>query len=453
MVTAGAMGGMVVTGGLAVYANGQRIEANAQRMVAEKEAKAARAASDYLVNTFEVSNPATENPRTITALTILSRSAERAHAELAGEPAIQARLLATLGRAYNNLGLLKEAQAAFESSLPAVRKAGPDGADALLELAETYTRQGALDQATNTVAEAERLLGPDTKQHRQQRGRAAMARGRILTLASEVTPGLAAFETAQRLLESDNEAPPDLLATVYTNHGALLSDAGQFAKANLALSKALAIRRRTLGEIHFKTSSAWQALAQNSYLSATAQTPFNRAQLKTAEIQIANALKIQQKVLEGDNPILADALSMQGQIFADQGKLPQAERTLREAIAMYRRAFGGPHSKIGIAEIYLAQIQSDQNNPKAALETLADAKHNYDVSYGKIHPNHGDLLIYRATILAKTGRLAEARADCAEGMGILRATLGADASFTKTNEAKCAALARRSLLQTATLKR
>ena len=440
MVASGAVAGMVLTGGLAFYANAARLEAIKQREIARTEAKAARAASDYLVNTFEVSNPASENPRTITALTILSRSAARARDELADQPVIQARLLATLGKAYNSLGLLTEAQGAFESSLPAIRKAGPDGAEALLMLSETYSMQGALDKATETVSQAERLLGPNLEQHLQQRGQAALVRGRILTLASEVGPGLAAFRKAQEYLEADKDTPPDKLAALYTDQGVLLSDAGQFKEADLALSKALAIRRRTLGDNHLKTSSAWSARAQNSYLSATAQTPFIKSQLQASEIQVGNALTIQRRVLEGDNPILADNLSMRGQVLADEGKLLQAERTLREAIAMYRRAFGRPHSKIGIAEIYLAQIQSDQNNPQAALQTLADAKHNYDVSYGKVHPNHGDLLVYRAKVLAKAGRIREARADCDEGLKILRATLGADASFTKTNEAKCAAL-------------
>jgi len=64
--------GMVITGGLAFYANERRIEANEQRVIAQREAAAARAASDYLVGTFELSDPATENPRTITALTILA---------------------------------------------------------------------------------------------------------------------------------------------------------------------------------------------------------------------------------------------------------------------------------------------------------------------------------------------------------------------------------------------
>src|SRR6185436_5320920 len=131
---------------------------------------------------------------------------------------------------------------------------------------------------------------------------------------------LAAFRTAQGYYEADKETPPETLAMVYTNQGVLLSDAGQFREADVALSKALGIRRRTLGDNHFKTSSAWSARAQNSYLSATAQIPFSKAELKAAETQIHNALRIQRKVLEGDNPILADNLSMEGQILADEGE-------------------------------------------------------------------------------------------------------------------------------------
>src|SRR3712207_8079645 len=46
-----------------------------------------------------------ENPRTITAVTILDRGAERIERELSDQPAVQARLTATIARAYNNLGL------------------------------------------------------------------------------------------------------------------------------------------------------------------------------------------------------------------------------------------------------------------------------------------------------------------------------------------------------------
>jgi tetratricopeptide (TPR) repeat protein len=129
---------------------------------------------------------------------------------------------------------------------------------------------------------------------------------------------------------------------------------------------------------------------------------------------------------------------MQGQIFQGQGKLTQASNALNNAIAIYRKAFGGPHYLIGIAEVYLALVESDRGRVDAALETLDDAKRNYDASYGKLHPNHGDLLVNRATILAKAGRLAEARKDCAAGIDILDRLIGKDANYTQMMKKVCA---------------
>jgi len=140
-------------------------------------------------------------------------------------------------------------------------------------------------------------------------------------------------------------------------------------------------------------------------------------------------------------------------IFPDMG----AFLTLKAFAAVIVGGFGyvkgaiAASFLIGIAEVYLALIESERGKTEAALRTLDEAKHNYDVSYGKIHPNHGDLLVYRAKFLAKAGRMAEARADCAAGLKILRDTLGADAGFTQANEAKCAAIAPPAGLQTAAL--
>lgn len=428
MVATGAMCGMVVTGGLAFYANERRIEANQQRLIAQREAAAARAASDYLVGTFELSNPATENPRTITALTILGRSADRARTELAGQPAIQVRLINTLGKAYNNLGLTKEASAAIEASIPAIEKAGPDGAEAMLTLATTYWQQGSLDKAMAMARRAEALLGPDPKQHMATRAQAALTEGRIFKSSSNVHAGIAAFDRALALYRNSENVPPRALATALNNRGLLLSDDGQFEAAEKSLSESLAIYRRALGENHLVTGQGWFALAQNS---------FNAGHFAVAEGQIANALKIERVVLDPDNPIIADTLSMQGQILQETGKLSDAEKSLHEAVAIYRKAFGGPHFLIGIAEVYLGLIQSKRGDTRGALATLDDAKHNYDVGYGKIHPNHGDLLVNRATVLAKAGRMAEAQADCAAGVAILEKTMGPQASFTKSSAATC----------------
>ena len=432
MVTTGAMAGMVLTGGLAIYANQRRIEANEQRVIAQREAAAARAASDYMVGTFALSNPGKENPRTITALTILGRSADRAHIELASQPDIQVRLIATLGRAYNSLGLLNEARAAIESSLPAIQKAGPDGAEALAVLAVTYVRQGQLDKALATAKRAEKALGPDLKQHTAMRAQVAVTQGRIQQSLSNVPAGIAAFDRALAFYRVSDNVPPRAIATALNNRGLLLSDDGQFAAAEKSLMESLAIYRRALGENHLVTGQGWFALARNS---------FNAGHFAVAEGQIANALKIERVVLDSDNPTIADTLSLRGQILQQTGKLPEAERALREAVAIYRKAYPRGHYSIGIADVYLGLIQSKRGDTRAALATLDDAKHNYDVSYGKIHANHGDLLVNRATVLAHAGRMDEARSDCKAGLVILGDKLGAGSSYTKQMAATCAALA------------
>ncbi len=142
-------------------------------------------------------------------------------------------------------------------------------------------------------------------------------------------------------------------------------------------------------------------------------------------------------MLDPDNPMIADALLLQGRVYQKQGRLRSAQRSVSEAVAIYHEAYGRPHFLIGIAEVYLALIQSDRGHFVEALATMDAAKHNYDVGYGKLHANHGDLLVNRATVLAKAGRKAEARAACAQGLKILGQTLGPNASYTRAMAAVC----------------
>ena len=435
MLSTASFAGMVVTCGLALYANSRRIEANEQRIaaneqrqIAERESATARTTADFLIGTFALSDPQNENPKTVTAQTILERGAQRARTELAGEPVVQARLISVLGQAYNNLSLYDDARETIERSYPAIRKAGADGAGAWLTLATTYMQMGHLDAARQAVARSRSVLGPNGAEHSEVRARAAVIEGMIDTAAGNHPAGIAAFQRALIIYRSNPDTPPERIATALHNLGLLLSDDQQFAAAQKSLDEALVIRQRTLGDNHLKTGQLWFARAQNAFLAG---------QLDVAQQGIEKAIAIEKHILEPDSRILADAYSMQGQIFQGQGKLTQASNSLNNAIAIYRKAFGGPHYLIGIAEVYLALVESDRGRVDAALRTLDDAKRNYDASYGKLHPNHGDLLVNRATILAKAGRLAEARKDCAEGIDILDRLIGKDANYTQMMKKVC----------------
>jgi len=437
MLSTASVVGMIVTGGLAIYANQRRIEANEQRQIAEKESATSRATSDFLIGTFALADPQTENPKTVTAQTILNRGAERARKELASQPVVQARLIATLGKAYNNLGLYEDARKAIDGSMPAVRKAGVEGVNAWITLASTQMLVGRLDDARKALATARQVMGPDLSLYPENRGKAARIDGMIDIAAGQTKQGIAAFNSALAFYRQSKDIDRKEVGYVLNNLGLLLSDDGQFDLAKRNLLQALDIFRHEMGEVHLVTGQTWFALAQNAFMAGQSDRTRQDADYNEAEQDIGKALVIEQRVLDPDNRILADSLSMQGQIYQAQNRLDKAEKSLRQAIAIYREAFKGPHYLIGIAEVYLGLIQSDRGNTAGALKTLDDAKANYDASYRKLHPNHGDLLVNRATVLAKAGRMAEARQDCAQGLDILGQTLGKDASYTRQMTGTC----------------
>jgi len=431
LVATASLAACLFAGGLAIYANVQRIDAERQRGVAEKESAAAKATADFLISTFTLSNPATENPRTITALTILGRSADRSRSELRGQPGIQARLLTTIVQAYNNLGLLKEARAAMEPSLVTIRALGPDGGEPLLALATTYMREGNLTDAARETHEAEALLGPDPAMYPTTRGHAAEIMGVIDDDELKLTQSIADYDRALKFYGAVPNIDVQIIARTLNNRGAALSDKGRYQDADESLLKANAIWRNTLGDSHLKVGQSYFALAQNA-LSA--------GQLTEAEAYARKSLAILEPVLERNNPLVADALVSQGAIYEAQKRPAEAKAALSAAVQRYQDAYHAPHYSIGIAEVYLSLAESELGETAEALKTIDDAKIQYDVGYGHLHANHGDRLVYRAMILKRSGRIDDARRDCSEGLAIIAKTSEVDSALYKADADMCASL-------------
>ena len=430
-ITSGASMGMLLTTGLAVYANQQRIFADKQRFIAERETAAARAATDYLIGIFELSDPATENPRTVSVVTILSRGAERARTELKNQPEIEARLVTAVGRAYTNLGLLEESEIALTRSMPAIRRAGPDGAPALVALAINHVRKGEPGQALASLANAEGMLGQDPARHLTLRAQLAAQRGNISFVNGDPEQALAHYDRARAYLKADTGADPRELASVLDGRGRVLNDLGRYDEAETTLQEANRLLRMYRGEQHLATGRNLYGLALVAY---------SDGRNDVAQQRIQESLAILGRVLDKTNPLRADALSLQGSIYQAQGDLVRADRALADAVAAYQQAFRGGHYNIGIAEFYRAQVALQQGRPDAALKHLAAAQRNYEASYGKVHPNIGEVMITRAGILGKSGRMAEARRECSGGMTMLIDTIGPDHSFTKGLQKECDAL-------------
>ncbi len=406
--------GMVLALGLAFYANTQRLTAIEQRRIAETESAASRATADYLVGTFELANPATDNPRTITALTILGRSADRARTELANQPAIQLRLIDTVARAYSGLGLFDEAGDTLAKSQGLIDASGAEGAAPLLTLANVEYRRGDLDQSLTTVKQAQqRLQGGGTgniDRDQQLQAKGEQVKASVLFEKNELGAALAAYDRSLAYLQKSRSTKPEALARSLNNRGLLLTTMARYDDAAKSLQQGRLFFRRAYGMQHVSIGNSDYAIARNLYLSGDP---------KSASANVDEALAIYTRVLDADNPKRAAALSLKGQILRDLKRPVDANAALGEAVAIYRKRYGKPHYLVGITEVYQALAMADSGNITKALAILDDAKLNYDIGYGKLHPNHGDLLINRATILAKAGRIDEARRDCADGLAIV----------------------------------
>lgn len=435
IVASAALAGMTLTSGLAAYAYLQRNEAVRQRAIAERESETARATADYLIGTFQLVNPATENPRTISAFEILSRSAGRAKVELQEQPEILVRITDSLAQSYVNLGLYDEAAELLVGSIPAINRAGAEGAAAFGTLGEAYLRQGKTGLARSTLLRGERLLLSETKEEGSSKDlaaiRLALALARVDRSEGQNREALERIDTGLARAAASPVPRPIEEARLLHTRGLVLVDEGDFDGAQSALEQAYRIYVRELGPRH-------RLVGENLYDQA--QAAYVAGKLDLALERTSESRAILETILDETNPFRAHVLALEGQILFGQDKLGPARAALDRAVEIYQKALGGPSYVIGISEVYLALIASGQGETAAALAYLDDAKLNYDASYGRLHPNHGDLLVNRAIILDKAGRRSEARSDCDQGLRILEETLGRDHSFTKDNQKICEGL-------------
>lgn len=416
--------------GLALYANDRRLDANNQRAIAEQEAENAKAVSDFLVQSFDRASSDQDNPNNITARSILDLGARRLSTELKDQPVIQSRLSSSIALAFNNLGLFEEAIEVIDSTAAI---SGVELPSAFMVKADALLRTGDLNAAMETTKYVQDLFELESAEGNSESSpgvRVAIARmqASIYYKRGQHAEGLKAYEVALKELEKTSKPNKAVSIKVLQGRALLLSDMGEMGRAKADLEKAMTIALESVDSNNILVSDISLAQAQVNFLSWN---------LAPALEQINFALSNMERILENDNPFLADAISMKGQILHAMGELDEAQSALTQSVKVYTKAYNGRHYLSGIAEVYLGLIAGDRKDLPTALAHFEEAKLHYDESYGEIHANHGDLLVNQASVLAENGELARANQDCAAGMLILEGTLGKTSAFTQQLQAVC----------------
>ena len=125
------------------------------RDLASQEAATATQVSDFLVGLFKVSDPSEARGTTLTAREILAKGVQQLDS-LQDQPAVQARLQATIGLVETELGLYKDAQPLLETALQTQRRVvGQDHPDTLASanaLANLYWFKGSIPRRNHCIA-------------------------------------------------------------------------------------------------------------------------------------------------------------------------------------------------------------------------------------------------------------------------------------------------------------
>ncbi|MBX7526033.1 tetratricopeptide repeat protein [Qipengyuania vesicularis] len=415
----------VVTLGLAIYAN-------EQRRIAVEERDLAESSLEFLTGTFEVANPATENPRTITALTVLDRASNRAMSEFAGRPRVAATLLRTTGDIYYNLGLYEESTRDLNRALELEPDDGSGRARTLLRLAELAKQRGDLEELESLVSRANRA-------HREAGTNDGVVEATLYSQRANIAYLKADYDDAADLyassvatfkeLAGDNTLP---IGRALMDQAYALVQAGQYDEAMPLYDEAYARYSRAYGEFDVRTA---KALHNQAFASLSA------GDVESAGPRMEKALGVYRKVLEADHPGLAVAYLLLGRIYTARKEYSEAITAFGKAREIFTDVYSADNPAVADVNFYLAETLGLDRQFDKALGLTREVEQVYTASYGPMDPDQAELLLLRSRINTQRGERGIAHEQCQQALQ-MQAQLDMGSETLADTKANCNAIAR-----------
>lgn len=372
LAAAGLVGGAGAALWQAARAGEARDRAEAALTESETQRATAEAVSGFLVDLFEISDPAQSRGAKISARQLLDAGAKRVRTALGPEPRVQRAMLDTLGQVYLKLG-------------------DPEAAEPLLRDALTLPTGSALGAAS--------LQG--------RLGLVLVHRGAFDQAVSELKTALA----SQR-----QGGSPEELAVTLNALGMARYQQRNFDQAEGALARAWALRRRTFGAAHTATVETLNNLAAVWY---------QKRRLDAAEAAMREALAFHRANLGEDHPQVATNLNNLAALLLERRRPAEARPLVEAALALRRRLFSPTHAQLAETLNNLGKIAHAQGDLGSARGAFEEALASSRATLGPEHPNISAMLINLGDLDLDQGALTAAEARFREALDLRRRTLPA----------------------------
>jgi tetratricopeptide (TPR) repeat protein len=216
----------------------------------------------------------------------------------------------------------------------------------------------------------------------------------------------------------------------YDNLANTLNAQGKYVEAAEGYRKALVILRKVLGEEHPDTATSYNNLAHNL-----------QAQGKYAEAEegFRKALEIYRKVHGEEHPDTATGYNNLAGNLNAQGKYAEATENSRKGLAIRRKVLGEEHPETASSYNTLAANLSDQGRHKEAEEGFRKALDIFRKVLGEEHPSIAISRNNLAANLQAQGKYGEAEEGYRKALHILRKVLGEEHPDTASSYGNLAA--------------
>ncbi len=249
---------------------------------------------------------------------------------------------------------------------------------------------------------------------------APMVQAAMYQVLARVNRSLAEHETAHAMarkalaiLADHPAARRDDLAEAWMLNGATLSSLGQYAEAEQAHRRALA-----LTDPHDRP-----AVARS--LNNIGLALYSLGRFEQAEVLMRESLEIRQAE-NVDRTALASAYNNLALVMAATGKRADAEPLYRQALELRRIELGDRHPATTYALTNLATLLTQRGEWEEAGNAFAEALDNRRAIYGPEHPAVASVLYQLGWLHSQRDDFGTAMDYYQEALDIRRATLGED---------------------------
>ena len=222
--------------------------------------------------------------------------------------------------------------------------------------------------------------------------------------------------TIRQLYDPSNHTEADLdVAGSLNRVGTALQKRGQYGKAEPLFKRALALRKRLLGNEHpdVATSLNNLALLYN-----------NQGRYGEAEPLHQDALAMRKRLLGNEHPSVARSLKNLAMLYYNQGRYGEAEPLYQDALAMSKRLLGDEHPDVAISLNNLAATYDNQGRYGEAEPLYQDALAMSKRLLGDEHPSVARSLNNLANLYENQGRYGEAEPLYQDALAMTKRLLG-----------------------------